>query len=197
MNPYANPQAYRQASVLTATPAQLVVMLYDGVGRFLRQADVAFGEGAWQHAHDRLGRAEAIINELLATLDMDQGLVSERLQSIYVFSKRQLAEARIERKPDNIRTVIRLFASLREAWAQIAGGSVRTPELHRRRDAALAALPPGLPSPDDRPLLEHALAVQMQVTAHLERARDEVRNELQRLSHRRQAARGYAAAAGA
>ena len=51
MNPYANPQAYRQASVLTATPAQLVVMLYDGVGRFLRQAEVAFGEGAWAHAY--------------------------------------------------------------------------------------------------------------------------------------------------
>jgi len=70
-------------------------------------------------------------------------------------------------------------------------------DLHRRRDEALAALPPGQPSPEDRPLLEHALAVQMQVTRHLEHARDDVRDELQRLSHRRTAARGYAAVAGA
>jgi len=70
-------------------------------------------------------------------------------------------------------------------------------DLHRRRDAALAALPPGSPAPEDRPLLEHALAVQMQVTRHLERARDEVHGELQRLSHRRVAARGYAAVASA
>jgi hypothetical protein len=69
------------------------------------------------------------------------------------------------------------------------------PDLHRRRDEALAALPPGPPSPEDRPLLEHALAVQMQVTRHLEGAREEVRGELQRLSHRRTAARGYAAVA--
>jgi flagellar secretion chaperone FliS len=126
VNPYANPQAYRQASVMTATPAQLVVMLYDGVGRFLRQAEVAFGEGAWAHAHDRLGRAEAIINELLGTLDMDQGLISERLQAIYVFCKRQLVEARIEKQPEKIRTVIRLFADLREAWSQIASGGAQT-----------------------------------------------------------------------
>ena len=138
MNPYANPQAYRQASVLTATPAQLVVMLYDGVGRFLRQAEVAFGEGAWAHAHDRLGRAEAIINELLATLDMDQGLVSERLQSIYIFCKRQLVDARIQKQPDNIRTVIRLFADLRDAWAQIAAGGANAASLPSVSVAATA-----------------------------------------------------------
>ena len=127
MNPYANPQAYRQASVLTATPAQLVVMLYDGVGRFLRQAEVAFGEGAWAHAHDRLGRAEAIINELHGTLDMSQGLISERLEAIYVFCKRQLSEARVEKQPEKIRTVIRLFGDLRDAWAQIASGGTQAP----------------------------------------------------------------------
>jgi hypothetical protein len=71
------------------------------------------------------------------------------------------------------------------------------PDLHRRRDAALAALPSGPPSPEDRPLLEHALAVQMEISAHLERARDQVRDELQRVSHRRTAARGYASAASA
>jgi hypothetical protein len=71
------------------------------------------------------------------------------------------------------------------------------PDLHRRRDAALAALPSGPPSPEDRPLLEHALAVQMQITAQIERARDQVHGELQRLSHRREAARGYAAVASA
>ena len=69
MNPYANPQAYRESSVLTASPEQLVVMLYDGAGRFLRQAEAAYGEGALEHAHDRLNRGEAIIDELLATQD--------------------------------------------------------------------------------------------------------------------------------
>ena len=127
MNPYASPQAYRESSVLTASPEQLVVMLYDGAGRFLRQAEAALGEGAVEHAHDRLNRGEAIIDELLATLDMDQGTISERLQAIYVYCKRCLIEARLERDVAKVRLVVRLMAELREAWAQVAAGGVPTP----------------------------------------------------------------------
>jgi flagellar protein FliS len=127
LNPYASPQAYRESSVLTASPEQLVVMLYDGAGRFLRQAEAAFGEGAVEHAHDRLNRGEAIIDELLATLDMDQGTISERLQAIYVYCKRCLIEARLERDVAKVRLVVRLMAELREAWAQVASGGVATP----------------------------------------------------------------------
>jgi flagellar protein FliS len=123
LNPYASPQAYRESSVLTASPEQLVVMLYDGAGRFLRQAEAAYGEGALEHAHDRLNRGEAIIDELMATLDMDQGQVAERLQAIYVYCKRCLTESRRERDAAKIRLVIRLMGELREAWAHIAGAA--------------------------------------------------------------------------
>src|SRR4051812_3854671 len=113
MNPYATPQAYREASVMTATPAQLVVMLYDGAGRFLRQAEVAMEQGDVLGSYDRLGRGMAILDELLATLNMDAGELAERLQAIYVFCKRRLIEARIERAPILIRQVIELLAELR------------------------------------------------------------------------------------
>jgi flagellar protein FliS len=119
MNPYARPQAYREASVMTASPEQLVVMLYDGAGRFLRQAQSAMDEGAVLHAGDRLSRGEAIIDELLATLDMDAGEIAERLQAIYVFCKTRLIEARIDRDPERIGQVCRLLAELRDAWAHI------------------------------------------------------------------------------
>jgi flagellar secretion chaperone FliS len=119
MNPYARPQAYREASVMTASPEQLVVMLYDGAGRFLRQAEASMDEGAWLHAGEKLGRAEAIIDELLATLDMDAGEIAERLQAIYVFCKTRLIEARIERDPGRVQQVVRLMAELRDAWARI------------------------------------------------------------------------------
>jgi len=122
LNPYASPQAYRESSVLTASPEQLVVMLYDGAGRFLRQAEAALGEGAVEHAHDRMNRGEAIVDELLATLDMDQGQIAERLQAIYVYCKRCLIEARLERDASKVRLVVRLLTELREAWAQVAAG---------------------------------------------------------------------------
>jgi flagellar protein FliS len=120
MNPYASPQAYRESSVLTASPEQLVVMLYDGAVRFLRQAEVAMGEQTWQHAYDRLARGEAIIDELLATLNLEAGELAERLQGIYVFCKRCLVEARMERSPEKVTHVISLMADLREAWAALA-----------------------------------------------------------------------------
>lgn len=122
MNPYAaQSQAYKESAVLTATPEQLVVMLYDGAARFLRQAEAALHEEAWTQANERIGRGEAIVDELLATLNMDAGEVAERLQGIYVFCKRCLIEARLERDPAKVQHVIRLLGELREAWAQVAG----------------------------------------------------------------------------
>jgi flagellar protein FliS len=124
MNPYASPQAYRESSVLTASPAQLIVMLYDGANRFLRQAEVAAGEGAWTHASDRIAKAEAIVDELLITLDLEAGEVAHRLQGIYVFCKRELIEARLHEDAQRISAVARLLGSLREAWAEVGTAAV-------------------------------------------------------------------------
>ncbi len=123
MHPYASPQAYRESSVLTASPAQLVVMLYDGAGRFLRQAEAALGEGAVAHAHERLGRADAILDELLLTLNKEAGQIAERLEGIYVFCKRLLVDARVERSAAKVVQARTLLAELRDAWSQIASGA--------------------------------------------------------------------------
>ena len=121
MNPYASPQAYRSSSVMTATPGQLVVMLYDGLARFLKQAEVFAEEGSWSHANDRLTKADAILDELLITLDLENGgELAERLQAIYVYCKRLLIESRIERQTEPIRHAARLLGELREAWAEAA-----------------------------------------------------------------------------
>jgi flagellar protein FliS len=121
VNPYAaSTAAYQEQAVLTATPGQLVVMLYDGAIRFLRQADAALGEEAVAHAHDRMNRAEAIVDELLSTLDMSHGAIPQNLEGIYVFWKKLLWEVRIERDREKLAVLIRQVANLREAWAQIA-----------------------------------------------------------------------------
>jgi flagellar secretion chaperone FliS len=113
--------AYKQQSILTATPGQLVVMLYDGCLRFLNQAAYAMREGNVAVAGGRLTRAEAIIDELLATLDLEQGgVVASRLQGIYVFCSQHLTEARLDREPAKIDRVGQLLGELREAWAQVA-----------------------------------------------------------------------------
>jgi flagellar secretion chaperone FliS len=120
LSTYASPSAYREAAVLTASPAQLVVMLYDGVERFLRQAEVVMAEGAVVQANDRMQKGEAIIDELLRTLDKSAGQVAERLEAIYIFCKRLLMEARIERDPSKLAKVRHLMRELRESWAELA-----------------------------------------------------------------------------
>ena len=122
MNPYASPNAYRENSIMTASPEQLVVMLYDGAGRFLRQAEGSMLEGSWLQASEKLSRAEAIIDELNNTLDMSVGEISTRLRALYLFSKRHLMQARLKRNPDMIDEVSALLDTVGDAWRQIAGG---------------------------------------------------------------------------
>jgi flagellar secretion chaperone FliS len=122
MSAYAPaPHVYRESAVLTATPEQLVVMLYDGANRFLTQSAVAMRERRPAVAGEKLRRAEAIINELLVTLDMSVGEIAQQLQSLYVFFKDHLVAARIEQSAEKVEEVARLMRELRTAWAGIAG----------------------------------------------------------------------------
>jgi flagellar protein FliS len=122
MSAYAPaPNVYRESAVLTATPEQLVVMLYDGANRFLTQSAIAMRDGRAGLAGEKLRRAEAIIDELLATLDLSVGEVAERLQALYLFFKEHLSVARLKQDVSKVDEVARLMRELRGAWAGIAG----------------------------------------------------------------------------
>ena len=124
MNAYAAApsSAYKESSVLTAPPERLVLMLYDGINRFLFQATVAMRDRNVALTNTKLQRAEAIIDELIATLDHSAGDIADRLNAIYLYSRRTLGEARIERNPEKVEHVQGMIRELREAWSQICGG---------------------------------------------------------------------------
>ena len=125
MSVYTAPTAaYKQQSILTATPGQLVVMLYDGCVRFLHQSAHAMREGNIAEAGTRLARAEAIIDELLTTLDLEEGgVIASRLQGIYVFCLRHLMQARLERDAEMIDKVSELLSELRDSWVQVSAAA--------------------------------------------------------------------------
>jgi flagellar secretion chaperone FliS len=113
--------AYKQGSILTATPGQLVVMLYDGCLRFLHQAAYAMRDADRPLATTKLRRAEAIITELLVTLDTDKGGdIASRLQGIYTFSRQQLRKAELDQDAAIVDEVAKYMSDLRDAWAQLA-----------------------------------------------------------------------------
>jgi len=122
MSAYAPaPNAYRESAVLTATPEQLVVMLYDGANRFLTQSAIAMRAGRAGLAGEKLRRAEAIIDELLATLDMSVGEIAERLQALYLFFKEHLMSARLKQDAGKVDEVAHFMRELRSSWAAVAG----------------------------------------------------------------------------
>jgi len=112
--------AYRRGEVLSATPGQLVVLLYDGAARFLRQTATAMSAGEVQRAHTTLRRAERIIRYLDGSLDFEQGEIPQRLHAIYVFCLRQLSDARFDQDVAKVQDVSGLLGELREAWSQVA-----------------------------------------------------------------------------
>ena len=116
----ASPQAYRQNAVLSASPGELIVILYDGARRFLRQATVAMAAGEVERAHNALRRAELIIVHLDGTLDDEQGQISERLHAIYRFCLAHLNRGRMGQDTRMLEEVGNLLGELREAWAGIA-----------------------------------------------------------------------------
>jgi flagellar protein FliS len=103
-------------------------MLYEGAGRFLRRASVAMEHGDIKRTNDALQRAEAIINELLVTLDFKQGGdIATSLRDLYLFCQRHLNEARVEKDGEKIDQVAALLDELRDAFSQIDPEAAGTP----------------------------------------------------------------------
>lgn len=118
-------QAYTESAVLSASPGQLVVMLYDGAIRFLQQSSAALQAGNKNIAREKLFRADSIINELNDTLNMEQGgEVADRLRSIYLWTKKHMIEGLSEENHEKIDQAVETLRELREAWAQTANATL-------------------------------------------------------------------------
>jgi flagellar protein FliS len=119
--PTASPQAYRENTVLCATPAQLVVMLYDSARRFLRQAADAMRAREVERSHNKLRQAEQIVAHLDGVLDYEQGAeLAEQLHAIYQFCLAHLNRARMSLAADKVEEVSEILGELRESWVEIA-----------------------------------------------------------------------------
>lgn len=111
-------EQYRQTSIQTAPPEQLVLMLYDGAIRSMEQAKLALTEG--RDATEPIGRAQDIIVELLASLNRSAGPIAENLQQLYDFWIHRLFQALVRRDPQMIEEVSVMVRDLRESWAVVA-----------------------------------------------------------------------------
>jgi flagellar secretion chaperone FliS len=131
---YAKSQ-YEEMQVQT-TPGRLVVMLYDGMLRFLQLGREALLQGDLQSQCVNLGKAQNILCELLETLDSGAGALAEQLDTIYRHWLKRLVIAHAEDRVDDLEVMIQQVASMREAWEQAERA------LHQPETAFNGARPP-------------------------------------------------------
>ncbi|MFW6132396.1 MAG: flagellar export chaperone FliS [Planctomycetota bacterium] len=118
MNPIA---AYQENAVTTQSRGRLIVMLYDGAIKFLRQALDALEAGDDARKGTCIVKAQRIINELNNCLDIEAGgEVATNLRRLYDFMSRHLVQANTRKDPQAVRDVIGLLEDLNEGWKAVA-----------------------------------------------------------------------------
>jgi flagellar biosynthetic protein FliS len=116
MSAYAYDQ-YQKTTVETMSPGKLLLMLYDGMIKYLRNAGEAINNQNISAAHENIVAAQNILVELMATLNMDYK-ISESLLALYEFMYNQLVEANIKKDGQLITEVQELVIDLRQTWDQ-------------------------------------------------------------------------------
>ncbi|MGI6444450.1 MAG: flagellar export chaperone FliS [Candidatus Ozemobacteraceae bacterium] len=110
---------YKKTQIETATPENLILMLYDGALRFMGQAEEAFEEKNIERISNLLVRVQAIFSELLSSLDKEKGgEIAANLERLYLFFMRQLSEANVKKDPKPMLQIKPLVLDLRNTWEQ-------------------------------------------------------------------------------
>lgn len=117
----AIPSAYTQHNntrILTATPAELTLMLYEGAIKFCNIAETAIEHEDIQKAHENIMKVEKIIDYLRKTLDMKYA-VAQDFENIYVYLSRRLVEANTKKDKAILEEVNMHLHSVRDTWKEV------------------------------------------------------------------------------
>lgn len=115
-NPY---QQYRDTQVKTANQGKLILLLYDGAIRFLREAEAALAVKKYDTVNTSIVRTQDILTELIVSLNMKAGDISANLYRIYDYLNRRLIEANVRKDVVILREVIGHLLDLRAVWDEI------------------------------------------------------------------------------
>lgn len=121
----ALPNAYAQynnSKVLTASPAELTLMLYDGAIKFCNLAIEAIEEKQIRDAHNNNIKVQNIIDYLRRTLDMKYP-VAQDFERIYVYLEKRLIEANVKKDKEIMEEVRDHLRSVRDNWREVMKNS--------------------------------------------------------------------------
>ncbi|MGV2884495.1 flagellar export chaperone FliS [Paenibacillus taichungensis] len=118
-------QKYQQTQAQTASKSKLLIMLYDGAIRFTKAGIEGINSKNIEMANNNLCKAQAIINELISSLNFDYA-ISNDLVRIYEYLLNLLLQSNIKKDATPAIEVVEHLSELREAWvgASKAAGSI-------------------------------------------------------------------------
>lgn len=117
----ALPNAYGQynnSKIMTASPAELTLMLYEGAIKFCNIAIVAVEHKDIEKAHNNIQKTERIVDYFRQTLDMSYP-VAEDFERVYSYLGRRLIEANIKKDKEILEEVNTHLHSMRDTWKEV------------------------------------------------------------------------------
>ncbi|MBE5871431.1 MAG: flagellar export chaperone FliS [Lachnospiraceae bacterium] len=114
-NPYAQ---YNNSKILTASPAELTLMLYEGAIKFCNMAIIAIEKKDMEKANHNIIRVQKIIEEFRATLDMKYP-VAQDFDRVYVYLQQRLIEANISKDKEILEEINTHIRSMRDTWKEV------------------------------------------------------------------------------
>ncbi|MFI1991369.1 flagellar export chaperone FliS [Actinoplanes sp. NPDC020271] len=111
---------YLQDSINTASPAKLLIMLYDRLILDLQQSEEALRSDDRELAHEKISHAQEIVLELRVTLNLEAWDGAPGLANLYGFILTELIGANIARSPERVAGCRKLLEPLRDAWREAA-----------------------------------------------------------------------------
>lgn len=118
MAPRSGYEAYANSKIMTASPAELTLMLYEGAIKFCNIAIVAVEQNDIEKAHTNITKVENIIMEFQGTLDHKYP-VAKYFDDIYSYIYQRLIEANISKEKEILEEILGHLRTLRDMWKEI------------------------------------------------------------------------------
>lgn len=109
---------YQRNAILTASPAELTLMLYEGAIKFCNIAKMAIEKKDIQKAHDNIKRAQDIITEFRVTLDRKYP-VWEDFERVYDYIYRKLVDANMHKNMEDLDEALKYIKEMRDTWKEV------------------------------------------------------------------------------
>ena len=110
--------AYQNSKILTASPADLTLMLYEGAIKFCNIAIVACEKKEIEKAHINIRKTDAIIEEFQLTLDHKYP-VAKDFDQVYTYLRQRLLQANLKKDPEILEEVLKHLRTMRDTWKEV------------------------------------------------------------------------------